>query len=91
MLQLVGESSCTSKVCRFNSRSGPVPRFWVQFPVRGQLEGNHEVKEKGVEGNQRPKEEYADNSASFLNVGFQLLHFGSLTHKNVFPPNALLV
>lgn len=51
---------------------------------------NHEMKKKTMRWKKKgwreirgPKEQYSDTSASSLNVGFQLLHFGSLTHKAI--------
>ena len=38
--QWVGTSSHTSKGCRFNSRLGHLPRFWVCSLVGVHVEGN---------------------------------------------------
>ena len=38
--QLVGALSHTPKVCGFSSRSGHIPRLWVQSPVRAYRRGS---------------------------------------------------
>lgn len=84
MPPLAGASSCTPKGGVFNSRSGHVPRLWVQSPVGVHMEGQPsdvslEKKEKRKVAFE-VKEGLAGPKECFL-----LLHLLHYCHEAKFP------
>ena len=43
VVQLVGETSCKPKGCRFDSQSEHKPRLWVWSPVKACTGGNRQM------------------------------------------------